>query len=472
MYDIKFGTDGWRAVIAKEYTVDNVARLSQGVAKWLINSLPDKEIRIVVIGYDCRFGSKMFAEIAAKVLACNDISVYLSDDIATTPMVSYGVLALEADLGIVITASHNGPEYNGFKVKGSYGGPLFDAQISEIEELIPEFNPGNVDRIDLNDLIDQDMLEYVSLEDLYYQKIEESFNLDEIRKSDLNFCFDPMYGAGQKIMRKIFPKIHHIHSEMNPGFCGISPEPLEKNLKELINIVSQSEQLSFGVAVDGDADRIALISEKGEYIDSHHVMLLLIHCLCKYKKMNGKVITGVSSTSKMDRICKHYNLDLIRVKIGFKNIAEYFRNEDVLLGGEESGGIAIKGFIPERDGVWNALTIIDFVVSTGKSLYELLLEVDRIVGSFVYERSDLKITEDQKKRIVRACNEGKFSAFGNYKVRNVDLTDGFKYFFNDDEWVMIRPSGTEPVLRTYAESFDKESVLNILNACYETIINV
>jgi len=467
MTEIKFGTDGWRAIIAKEYTVENVAKVAYATAQWLNKNVKNPK---VVIGHDCRFGGELFAETAAKVLAANNIKVFLNKNIASTPMVSLGIVKLNADLGVVITASHNPPLYNGFKLKGSYGGPLFDDEIREVEKCIPETYNFYFDAVSMQSLVDNGMVTYADLETIYCDHVEAHFDMEAIRNSDLQFAFEAMYGSGQNVMRRLFPDITFVHCEINPTFNNIPPEPLLKNLQEFAEIIKISENIDCGLAVDGDADRIALFDNEGNYIDSHHILLILIHYMKKYKKEDGKVATAVSSTQKIKKLCKHYGLDLEIVPIGFKHVCKMMQTETILVGGEESGGIAVKGHIPERDGIWNGLVIWEFMVKTGKTLREIIDEIYQITGSFAFERSDLRLEEGLKQRIVANCVNDKYKSFGPYIVKSVDTLDGFKYYFNDDEWLIIRPSGTEPVLRTYAESHTKENCLDMLKACYDTIM--
>ena len=464
---IKFGTDGWRAVIAKEFTVENVARVSEAVAQWLLKK---KENPSVIIGHDCRFAGELFTETVAKVMAVNNIKVFMADGFVSTPMISLGVLKYGCDLGIVITASHNPPEYNGYKLKGSFGGPLMEKEIHEVEDLIPENYTRNLDEISLEELVKKGILEITDLETYYCNYLEEKFDLDTIRKSDLEFAFDAMYGSGQNVMRRLFPDITLLHCERQPLFDGIPPEPLHRNLQEFSEMIRLAENIDCGLAVDGDADRIALYDNEGNYVDSHHTMLLLIHYLYHYKEQTGKVATGFSSTVKIRELCEHYNLPLEIVKIGFKHICELMLKEDILMGGEESGGIAVAGHIPERDGIYNGLIIWEAMVKTGKPLRQLIQEIYDITGVFAFERRDLKISQEDKERIVKNCENNTYKSFGPYNVEKVETLDGFKYYFNDHEWLMIRPSGTEPVLRTYAESSSQEKAFEILQYGYDTIM--
>lgn len=468
MSNIKFGTDGWRAIIAKDFTVDNVARVAFAVSTWLFSK--GQELS-VVIGFDCRFGGEMFAKTVAKVLALKGIHSYLAPEFVSTPMVSYGVLKLKADLGIIITASHNPPDYNGMKLKGSYGGPLFETDLKDIQNLIHEANEVNIETINWEDLIDQNVVEYVDLETLYIEYLKSNFDLNLIANSGLKFAFDPMFGSGQRVLRKILPGVKCSHCQKNPFFNGIPPEPVSQNLLDFAEKLKTSWKVDAGLAVDGDADRIALFDADGNYVDSHHVILLLIHYLAGYKKLSGKIVTGFSSTLKVEKLAAHYGLEVERVEIGFKKIAEVMLKEDVLVGGEESGGISVKGNIPERDGIWNGLSIFQFMAESGKSLHQLIDEVYSITGSFVYQRQDLKMPSELKQRIVKKCRESGFSKFGIFEVVKVEDLDGWKFYLNDDEWYMIRPSGTEPLLRTYAEGKTAERVNDILRAGYDTIMH-
>jgi phosphomannomutase len=278
-----------------------------------------------------------------------------------------------------------------------------------------------------------------------------------------------MYGAGQRALPLLLPNTTLLHCDYNPSFRDQAPEPIAKNLQELEQFIKSTSGIDCALATDGDADRIGLYNGKGEFIDSHHIILLLIHYLVKYKKMSGKVVTAFSVTPRVEKLCQHYGLTTQTTKIGFKEIATIMVNDDVLLGGEESGGIAVKGHLPERDGIWMGLIIWEFMAKSGKTLDQLIDEVYAIVGPFQFERNDLHITEELKQKIIINCKANNYKSFGKYEVQEVQTIDGFKYFFDDERWVMIRPSGTEPVLRTYAEAPTLEEVREILKACEQTI---
>ena len=467
MTKIKFGTDGWRAIIAKDFTVDNVARVSSATAVWVKKNFDKPSI---VVGHDCRFAGELFAETTAKVLANAGIKVYLAKDFVSTPMVSLGTKNKGASLGVIITASHNPPSYNGYKLKGSFGGPLLPEHVQEVEDIIPETNTVDVEKLSTEDFVKAGMIEYIDLETMYVDHVEKNFDMNAIRNTKMNFAYDAMYGAGQNVMRRILPDITFLHCDYNPGFEGQAPEPIHKNLIPFSTLISERGDIDCGLATDGDADRIGLYDSKGNFVDSHHIILLLINYMVSQKKMTGKVVNAFSVTPRVKKMCEHYGLEYQVTKIGFKYIAAIMINEDVLLGGEESGGIAIKGHIPERDGIWMGLTIWEYMVKSGKTLDELIQEVYKIVGEFKFERSDMHLKEEVKVAIVENCKNNKYTSFGPYKVERVETVDGWKYFFGNGEWMMIRASGTEPVLRNYAEAETTEKAFAILKATEKTLL--
>lgn len=466
MDKIKFGTDGWRAIIGDTYTVANVARVSMAVATWLKGQGINEPT--VIIGHDCRFNGDLFQETTVKVLLNQGIKVLMSEGFVSTPMVSLGARTHQADLGIVITASHNPPAYNGYKLKASYGGPLSPDLVQEIQDIIPDTVSEDFKSIDLEAAKSSGKLKVVDLENEYINRLKENFDIESIANSPLKLAYDPMFGAGQNVLKKLFTTIRHIHDDHNPSFLGTAPEPIAKNLKELEALVA-SEGIDCALATDGDADRIGLYNGKAQFIDSHHIILLLIHYLVKYKGLTGKVVTAFSCTPRIEKMCKHYGLEHETVQIGFKYVAGKMVTEDVLLGGEESGGIATKDHIPERDGIWMGMIIWEFMAKSGKSLDELIQEVYEIVGDFQFERSDLHINDALKQEIIQNCKNNVYTSFGEYKVERVETIDGFKFFFPNERWVMIRPSGTEPVLRVYAEAPTMEEVRKILKITEELI---
>tara|TARA_B100001057_G_scaffold300498_1_gene300655 strand:+ start:1 stop:1146 length:1146 start_codon:yes stop_codon:yes gene_type:complete len=381
-------------------------------------------------------------------------------------MISLATKQLNASIGVVITASHNPPSYNGYKLKASFGGPLLQKEISEIENLIDDKFYDDLSDISLEN---NDKYKIVDIEKLYYDEVVKNFDIDLINDSNLKLAYDAMYGSGMFVAKRILSNAKFLHCDWNPSFGNIAPEPIHRNLSEFSQFIVENK-IDCGLATDGDADRIGLYNSKGEFIDAHHIILLVIHYLVKYKKMSGKVVTAFSCSVKVKKLCEFYNLEHETVKIGFKHIAGKMVTEDVLLGGEESGGIAIKGHVPERDGIWIGLLLFEYMASSGKSLDDLINEVYDIVGSFSFERIDLHLDNKKKEDVIEKCQNDQFKSFGEFNVKKIEKTDGYKFFFNDDTWLMIRPSGTEPVLRTYSEAPSRDIALKILESAQSEIL--
>jgi phosphomannomutase len=454
---IKFGTDGWRAIIAKDFTVYNVARVAQGQAEWLKQHFQNPS---VVLGHDCRFGGALFCETVANVLCNNGIAVYLAKGFVSTPMISYGVFLSKASQGVVITASHNPPSYNGYKLKGAHGGPASPKDIAAVEACIP--NEVTIPSFSLEYWEKKGMLTYFDLESAYVSYLSARFDFKALADAPFKLAYDAMFGAGQNVMRHLTPNAVLLHCDNNPGFHGQAPEPLDKNLKALAHVMATTPELKIGLATDGDADRIGLYDEDGNFVDAHNIILLLIHYLHHYKGMTGKVVIAFSVTDRVKKLCEKYGLPVQVTAIGFKYISEIMVNEDVLVGGEESGGIAVKGHIPERDGIYDGLLIYEFMAATGKTLKQLCNEVYDIVGTFVYERWDFHIDNELKNNIIRTASEGGYTKFGKYEYTHTENIDGIKYHLTNGGWIMLRASGTEPLLRVYAEGNSKEETIDIL----------
>ena len=462
MSKIKFGTDGWRAIIADDFTVENVKRVAYATALWLKQEFQNPS---AVVGCDPRFAGPMFADVTTCVLASQGVKVFRAENtFVSTPMISLGTVRKNASAGIIITASHNPPSYNGYKIKASYGGPATPDDIEKVESQIPDTLT-----LDLKTVADYQkagLVEFVNLEDMYVAHVENNFDLDAIRTSGLGWGYDAMYGAGMNVMERLFPDITRIHSDHNPGFDGQAPEPIQRNLKEFEDVIKMSEgEIAAGLVTDGDADRIGLYDQDGNFVDSHHILLLLIHYMYKVKGQTGDVYSTFSCTSKIQKLCDAYGLKNIVTKIGFKYICDLIVNSGnpFLVGGEESGGIAVAGHIPERDGIWIGLIVWEFIAKSGRSLSDLVQEIYDVVGKFAVERYDLRVTEELKQQIISNSKNGKYTGFGNLKVARTEDMDGYKFFFEDESWVMIRPSGTEPVLRVYAEAPGSAEAFKILD---------
>jgi phosphomannomutase len=462
---IKFGTDGWRGVIARDFTNANVARVAKATADWVLKVNPKAS---VVIGYDCRFGGYLFAQTVVNVMVQHGIKVHFDQHFVSTPMISLAALNLGCELGIIITASHNPPAYNGYKLKGKHGGPLLVKYIEEVEAMIPDEYTTTEKTID--ELVAEEAIELIDLEDMYYNHALENFDIEAINDSGFVVGYDAMFGAGQSILPRLLPHADLMHCEYNPSFLGTAPEPIARNLQEFESYIRQTRHVDFGLCTDGDADRIGIYDGKGNFIDAHHIILMLIYVLHEYKEMTGKVVIAFSVSDKVKKLCEHFGLEVEVTKIGFKYICEKIITEDVLVGGEESGGIAVKGHLPERDGIWDGLLLIEYLSANGLTLPELIQEVYDIVGPFAYNRLDLHLKEEQKLQIAANCKNGAYKSFGGFAVSRVEDIDGYKFHLASDETVMIRASGTEPVLRIYCEAANTDRVNELLHTVKQELI--
>jgi phosphomannomutase len=464
---IKFGTDGWQAVIAKDYTIDAVTKVAYATALWLTRKFKNPA---AVIGYDCRFGGEMFMEAVAKILASKAIRVYISEQFVSTPMVSLAVKKLKANCGIMISACNGPVNCNGYKLKGDHGGPMFEKDVKDIENLISDENEIDLELLNWNYMLEQGLIQYINLEAIYIKEVKDGFPPDKFKASGLRIAFDAMFGSGQNLIKKLFPDAVSMHCNVNPSFNGVPPDPVRKNLNEMAEWITHTRDIDIGLALDGDADCATLFDGQGNLIDANTILLLLIHFLAGYRQSEGKVVAGFSSTAKVQKICDHYGLPLILSKIGFKEISRIMTEEPVMVAGEESGGIALGDHLPERDGFWAGLMIAWAIMDTGKSLKQLLNEVYAITGPFAFERVDLELNRNIRNRVIENCRNEFYQSFGTFKVIRTVSLDGFKYFFSENQWLLIRASGTEPLIRLYAEAETPEITLAIIEAARNTLV--
>lgn len=456
--DIKFGTDGWRAIIADHYTFENVGIVTQAVARWLI----DEEITQngVVIGYDARFLSRKFAEHAASVFAAMEVPVRMSDAIVPTPAVSAAAKHLDA-VGVVITASHNPPEWNGYKIKAPFGGSASPDQIAGIEEKLNHYDP-SLQPNAFSGYLHNGMVRELNLLNGYLDLIRDSIDLDTIRSAGIRIAHDPMFGSGSTVLKELLGESSmEIHGERNPLFGGIAPEPMEKNLKELSDTILEHE-CDAGIANDGDADRVGMVDEEGKFVDSHRILSLLAKYLYEKKGLEGTIVKTFSTTTMLDKQAVSYGLPLEVTPIGFKYIAEKIRTGDVLVGGEESGGIAVKGYLPERDGIYIGLLVAEMMATYGKPLSELVQDLFEEFGMHAYYRNDLHTEERKKRAMIDYCRSKNLTQIAGIGVKDWDFTDGIKHLMEDGSWLLVRPSGTEPVLRIYAEADTREKAVSLV----------
>ncbi len=459
---IKFGTDGWRAVIADDFTFANLDRVALATARYFKKH---RKIRNgIVIGYDARFMSREFAERSAQVLAENGIKVKLAATIVSTPMVSLLTKLDNAAGGIVITASHNPAKYNGFKIKGDFGGPAHPEMIAKVEAdlaKVMKLKSVPAPKFSIDQLVEKKKVARIDMRQRYLIDLATKIDLNRIKNSGIKIIYDVMYGAGQGVLDEVLPGIRQIHHTFNPSFAGVNPEPLASNLTELMQTISAGGY-DIGIATDGDADRIGAVDEKGKFVDSHRIFSLLLKYLYEQKGLRGDVVKSFSVTQMVDDQCKKYGLQMLETPIGFKYICRMMTERDVLIGGEESGGLGVKGHIPERDGIFLGLMLCEIMAVRGKKLSELVQELMDEFGQHEFKRIDLHITEREKISIMRKYQKG-IKEIGGYRVTGRKDTDGFK-FFVEGGWVLVRASGTEPLIRFYAEGSSVTMVDQLLQA--------
>lgn len=467
MYKIKFGTDGWRGVIARDFTFDNVRIISQAIADYIKQNSSGKSFNMV-IGYDMRFLSEKYAEIVARVMEGNGISVLFSSQPVTTPTVSHAVVKHKANAGIMVTASHNPPFYNGIKVKASFGGSISSGTGKQIEKFLYKNSPR----------IKEGNSKITNFYTDYIKDLQSYIDLKLIKKSRLKIVFDSMYGSGcsylEDVLKSTNCKIIAIHSQRKAMFGGLNPEPIEKNLEELKKKVIE-EKADIGIAVDGDGDRVGVVDDKGKYLSPHQVFPLILSYLIESKQWSGKVVQAISLGYLGERIARHYHLPFQEVHVGFKNVCELMLKENILMGGEESGGYGYQGYLPERDGVLSGLWIVEMLAKRKKKLSQVVLEMQKRFGRSVFERKDVQITKIKKllsskqgaKKNKTELGKKLFTDLVTQKIPNkligipvkqVKTFDGVKIILDNDAWLLLRPSGTEPVVRLYSEAESKRKV--------------
>jgi phosphomannomutase len=464
--DIKFGTDGWRGKIAEDYTFDNVRRCTQGFATYLQSvSSPAQLSRGVVVGGDRRFNSEHFAAAAAEVLTGNGIPVHFCGGGVPTPVISFSVKARKAIAAINITASHNPPTDNGFKVRDENGGAIAPDGLKKIEEMIPS-NTASVKRVKFDDGVASGNIMKFNADAMYIEQIKSLVDLEPIKQAGLKILVDPMWGNGAGWFSRLLSggktQIIEIHSERNPSFPEMSrPEPISPNID-----VGLKKGKDIGADVvlitDGDADRCGIGDENGKFIDQLRVYGLLALYLLEVRKQRGAIVKTLSTTSMLDALGKMYNVPVHETGVGFKYVAPKMMETDAIIGGEESGGYAFRNHVPERDGILANLFFLDFMVKTKKKPSELLNMLFEKVGAHYYDRIDTIIEAAQKDSILKRLNANLPKRIDGKDVVNTNLSDGFKFTLNDGSWLLIRFSGTEPLVRIYSEAKSVAQVKAIL----------
>ena len=461
MDEIKFGTDGWRGVIADDYTFENVRRVAGAIAAYVLKKEDPK--KGIVIGYDTRFGSRRFAQATAEVIARAGIGVKIANDYTPTPALSYAVKNLGTAGGVMITSSHNPWSWNGVKFKANYGGSATPAIIGQIEAEVragamPKGTAAKIEEVDFKTP--------------YVAAITKFADLDKIANANFKFAVDCMYGSGRNVLSEIFASrgVQHvqIRSEVNPLFPGINPEPIQPHIQALQDVVVK-ENCHAGFATDGDADRIGAAAEDGSFVDSHKIYSILLQWLLKTKDWPGDVVRAFNTTRMLDRIAAKHGRKLIECGIGFKYICDLMMERQILIGGEESGGIGLQRHLPERDGILNALLLANVMADEGKSLGQLVAALQSEYGPHFYARRDLHIPNDVKNAAITRAAGNETTSLGRYKILRKENLDGIKFYLDTpikdkgaEAWLLLRSSGTEPLMRIYSEASSPELVQELL----------
>lgn len=467
---IRFGTDGWRAVISKEFTFENVRHVAQAIADYVLSGMEQVPGQGVVVGFDTRFLSDRYAIEVANVLAGNGLPVWLSKADCPTPALSYAVKHFAAAGGVMITASHNPPRYNGIKFKSHFGGSAMPEVTAEIERILernlatgrtPQWaeppwregvpQPGEVVRFEPMEA--------------YLKHLRTLVDFQVIARSGLRVAVDPMYGAGRgyiaRWLRDLGVMVRELHGDLNPGFGGLHPEPIGRNLGQLIELMREGGY-DVGLATDGDADRIGAVDAGGEFVSPHLLITLALEHLLNAGK-RGLVVKTISTTQLVNRVAEAHALEVRETPVGFNYICDYMLKQPVLIGGEESGGISILGHIPEGDGILMGLLILEIVARAKLPLRQLVEGLQQRYGPFFYDRLDQQVQPFSKRELVRSLEAAAPADLAGQPVAKVNSSDGVKFLLADDSWLLIRPSGTEPVLRIYAEARTPAGVQQLLH---------
>lgn len=447
MEPIHFGTDGWRGVIAEDFTFANVERVAQAFARALI---ADGE-HLILVAYDGRFLSAAFAERVVEVLAGNDWRVLFSKDPVPTPAVSVAVRHFGCTGGVVVTASHNPARFNGIKLKAAFGGSAPPALTARVERALDR-EP--VRRVPLEEAQSRGQVERVDVLPIYRAALLSKIDPSRQPTRPFQIVADALYGASRDLLAQVLPEswgqVHSLHATLDPRFGGLHPEPIPPHLDSLAETVKRLGA-DVGLATDGDGDRLGVIGPGGEYISPHQALALLTLHLHRTRGWRGEVAKGFAIGVQVDRVCQALGLPLHVTPIGFKHIAELMLTRDILIGGEESGGFGIRGHLPERDGLLSALLLVEFMVAEGKGIGDLVKELESLAGPSIYRRRDYLLRPSLSQRLAERLAHDPPERLAGRRVVRIEDLDGRKFWLEDEAWVLIRPSGTEPVLRVYIE---------------------
>jgi len=469
---IKFGTDGWRAVIGEDYTFDNVRACAASVAMYLKkHGLADRGL---IVGYDARYASEDFADAVAEVVAAQGIKVALTSVLCPTPVVSYSIIDRKAGGGVVITASHNPWRWNGFKYKPEYGGSAAPEIVAQLEEPLPSLVGREIPRMEIGAAKAAGMVELFDPRAPYLAQLARLIDLDRLKAAGLNVAYDAMYGTGAGYFGALLDggmtKVTELHGFRNPVFPGMhAPEPIARNLTDMEALMAKGG-FDVGIATDGDADRVGIADEHGNFINQLQVFALLAYYLLEVRGERGAIIKSITTTAMVQRLGEIYNVPVYETQVGFKFLGPKMMETDALIGGEESGGYGFRGHVPERDGILAGLYMLDFMARTGKKPSELLAELYAKVGPHYYDRLDIALKDEDRDKIWKRAEDARPDTVAGIKVTSRDTTDGFRFSLGDQGWLLFRFSGTEPLVRIYAEVVgDQSLVQKVLDAGREII---
>ncbi len=470
---IKFGTDGWRGLIARDFTFDRVAVAAAATGQV---ALEQKQNPVAMVGYDRRFLSREFGVEVAQVLAAQGIQVLLSRQYCSTPSTSFVARREKAPLSPMLTASHNPSIWNGYKIKGPHGGPATPEQTRPVQERATALEDSGFqpERMDWKKAISSGAITEIDATSDYLDEVRKHVDPQVIGSAGFKVALDCMYGAGAGYLKSLLEgmgvEVIEIRSEFNPSFGGINPEPIEKNLGALVDAM-RSSGAALGLATDGDADRLGVIDENGRFVSSQEVFPLLLQHLYEGRQMRGDVVAACSSSIMLQHLCRLYSLTFKETPVGFKDVCAYMITHDSLIGGEESGGYGIKGHLPERDGVLCGLLLIEMMVQREKKMSELVKGLWQKVGYHSFRRDDVRTTNEKKEEALRRSRESAPDSFGGIRVREVSRLDGYKAYLEDGSWLLVRASGTEPLLRIYCEATSDEALEKILSSARKQLLD-
>ncbi len=464
--EIHFGTDGWRAVVGDDFTYGNVRAVAQGIAAYL-----DGESRPVVVGHDARYCAELFAREVARVLAANGLDVILLDRVTPTPAVSWTVVQRQAAGGVVVTASHNPMEFNGLKYKPDFGGSASPEVVAELEKNTLTALSDGVKTLSFDEAVSSGRVKLVDPLPSYCEQLGRMVDLDRLRAAGLKVAHEAMYGAGAGLIARVLEggstAVTELHGERNPGFGGMHPEPIDRYMPEAMALMARHGH-DVLIANDGDADRVGIIDEAGRYVNQLEVMALFTMYLLEKRGERGDIVRSLTTTSMVDALGERFGVKVHELPVGFKYIGATMRETDALLGGEESGGFAFRGHIPERDGILAGLMIADMIVEYQEPLSALLSHLFELVGPHAYSRDDIRFDRDgyekRKADVYKRMEEDSPKQLAGEEVVRTRTDDGFKFYLHDGSWALIRMSGTEPLMRVYSEAATKERVDELIGA--------